>query len=203
MRVSARSISTTSGEAAGRAGSGDVAIRATLPYCCVTQVICCAGSPRRLAVDDRTGTVYAADLANDRIIEVSPGSETPRFIATGDGPISVSLSRDGRTAYTADQTDGGVSVVDLCKGVVTKSVATGGGALSVATDERCGDVLVVNRTAATVSVVDPRAGAVVETVSTGANPNHVEVADGTAYVVDKSGAGANGEDQVTRVRLAR
>lgn len=41
-----------------------------------------------------------------------------------------------------------------------------------------------------------------ETVSTGANPNHVEIADGTAYVVDKSGAGA-AEDTVTRIRLAR
>ncbi|MFG3335147.1 hypothetical protein ACGFZZ_24465 [Streptomyces tendae] len=41
-----------------------------------------------------------------------------------------------------------------------------------------------------------------ESVSTGANPNHVEIADGTAYVVDKSRAGA-AEDTVTRIRLAR
>ncbi|KOU54877.1 hypothetical protein ADK57_46300 [Streptomyces sp. MMG1533] len=60
-----------------------------------------------------------------------------------------------------------------------------------------------NRTAADVTVVDPRTGTVEETVTTGANPNHVEVADGTAYVVDKSGAGAAGEDQVTRVRIGR
>jgi hypothetical protein len=31
----------------------------------------------------------------------------------------------------------------------------------------------------------------------------VEAADGTAYVVDKSGAGPVGEDQVTRVRIGR
>ncbi|MEU6374865.1 YncE family protein [Streptomyces sp. NPDC046909] len=157
--------------------------------------------PAGLAVDERTGKVYAADLSNDRIIEVSPGSDTPRFVPAGDGPISVSLSRDGRTAYTADQTAGTVSVVDLRKGVVEKSVATGAGALSVATDGRSGDVVVVNRSAANVTVVDPRKGVVEETVATGANPNHVEVADGSAYVVDKSGAGAAGEDQVTRIRL--
>ncbi|MFF1442520.1 hypothetical protein [Streptomyces sp. NPDC058295] len=84
-----------------------------------------------------------------------------------------------------------------------KSVATGEGALSVATDERSGDVLVVNRTAANVTVVDPRKGVVEEMVAPGANPNHVEVADGSAYVVDKSGAGAAGEDQVTRIRVTR
>lgn len=71
----------------------------------------------------------------------------------------------------------------------------------VATDDRSGDVVVVNRTAATATVVDPCRGVIEETVATGANPHHVEVADGVAYVVDKSGAGANGEDQVTVIRL--
>ncbi|MFJ4330943.1 YncE family protein [Streptomyces sp. NPDC088935] len=158
--------------------------------------------PTGLTVNEKTGALYAADLNNDRLIELRRGATTPRFLPAGDGPISVSLSKNGRTAYTADQTSGTLSVVDLRKGVVTKSVATGAGALSVATDERSGDALVVNRTDATVTRVDPRRGTVKETVATGANPNHVEVADGTAYVVDKSGAGA-AEDTVTRIRLAR
>lgn len=157
--------------------------------------------PTGLAVNERTGTVYAADLSGDRVIAVSPGSDTPRFVPAGDGPISVALSRDGRTAYTADQTAGTVSVVDLRKGTVARAVPTGAGALSLAADAHSGRVLVVNRTAANVSVVDPRAGTVVETVSTGADPNHVEVADGTAYVVDKSGTGPAGEDLVTRIGL--
>ncbi|GGM15649.1 hypothetical protein GCM10010129_69850 [Streptomyces fumigatiscleroticus] len=157
--------------------------------------------PTGLTVNDRTGALYAADLDNDRLIELAKGSTTPRFIPAGDGPISVALSRNGRTAYTADQTSGTLSVIDLKSGTVTGSVATGAGALSVATDERSGDVLVVNRTDADVTVVDPEKGVVEETVATGANPNHVEIADGTAYVVDKSGAGTV-EDTVTRIRLA-
>ncbi|MFE5393380.1 YncE family protein [Streptomyces sp. NPDC056568] len=158
--------------------------------------------PTGLTVNERTGTLYAADLNNDRLIELARGSETPRLIPTGDGPISVSLSKNGRTAYTADQTSGTLSVVDLRKGVVTKSVATGAGALSVATDERSGDVLVVNRTAANVTRVDVKKGVIEETIATGINPNHVEIADGTAYVVDKSGATAT-EDTIARIRLAR
>ncbi|MFF3488556.1 YncE family protein [Streptomyces sp. NPDC002701] len=158
--------------------------------------------PTGLTVNDKTGALYAADLNNDRLIELKRGSQTPRFITVGDGPISVALSKNGQTAYTADQTSGTLSVVNLEKGVVTKSVATGAGALSVGTDERSGDVLVVNRTDANVSRVDPRKGVVEETVTTGANPNHVEITDGTAYVVDKSGA-TQTEDTVTRIRLAR
>ncbi|MFG3248714.1 YncE family protein [Streptomyces sp. NPDC048187] len=159
-------------------------------------------APTGLTVNQKTGALYAADLNNDRLIELVRGSETPRFVPAGDGPISVSLSRNGRTAYTADQTSGTLSVIDLRKGVVTKSVATGAGALSVATDERSGDVLVVNRTAANVTRVDVRKGVIEETVATGTNPNRVEVTGGTAYVVDKSGATAT-EDTVTRIRLAR
>ncbi|MEU0851411.1 YncE family protein [Streptomyces flaveolus] len=158
--------------------------------------------PTGLTVNEKTGALYAADLNNDRLIELARGSETPRFIPAGDGPISVSLSKNGRTAYTADQTSGTLSVVDLRRGVVTKSVATGAGALSVATDERSGDVLVVNRTAANVTRVDVKKGVIEETIATGTNPNHVEIADGTAYVVDKSGATAT-EDTITRIRLAR
>ena len=155
--------------------------------------------PAGLAVNERTGTVYAADLNDDKIIEVSPQATTPRLIPAGDGPIDVALSADGRTAYAADQSGGTLSVVDLRTGTVTKSVPTGAGPLSVATDPRTGRVLVVDRTDANVSIVDPRRGTVVRTVSTGADPNHVEVADGTAYVVDKSGSGPAGEDLLTRI----
>ncbi|MFE4694424.1 YncE family protein [Streptomyces sp. NPDC056749] len=159
--------------------------------------------PTGLVVDERTGTAYAADLNGDQVIEVSTKSAGPRLIPAGDGPISIALSRNGRTAYTADQTGGGLSVIDLRKGLVTKSVATGAGALSVAADDRTGNVVVVNRTAATATVVDPRKGAVVRTVTTGANPNHVTVVKGTAYVVDKSGAGLDGADQIHSFRVTR
>ncbi|MFD8572720.1 YncE family protein [Streptomyces sp. NPDC057694] len=157
--------------------------------------------PTGLAVNERTGTVYAADLTNDQLIEVTRRSATPRLIPTGDGPISVSLSANGRTAYTADNTAGTVDVIDLDKGIVTKSVPTGAGPLSVATDTRSGKVVAVNRTDATATVVDPRKGTVVKTVPTGANPNHIEIAHGTAYVVDKSGASPTGDDTLTRFRV--
>ncbi|MFH8484511.1 YncE family protein [Streptomyces longisporoflavus] len=159
--------------------------------------------PAGLAVNARTGTAYAADLNGDRIIEITRKSESPRLIPTGDGPISIALSKDGRTAYTADQAAGGLSVIDLKKGAVTKSVPTGAGALSVATDRRTGSVLVANRTPGTVTVVDPAKGTVVETLATGANPNHVQVTGGTAFVVDKSGTGPEGQDQAHRIRIGR
>ncbi|MDT0609339.1 hypothetical protein [Streptomyces lancefieldiae] len=59
----------------------------------------------------------------------------------------------------------------------------------------------VNRAAAHVIRVDVKKG-VEETIAAGTNPHHVEIADGTAYVVGKSGATATG-DTATRIRLAR
>ncbi|OON79642.1 YncE family protein [Streptomyces tsukubensis] len=160
-------------------------------------------TPAGIAVNERTGTAYATDIAGDQIIEVTAGSKSPRLIPAGDGPISVSLSKDGRTAYTADQEGGSLSVVDLRKGAVRETVPTGEGALSVATDPRSGNALVVNRTPGTVSVVDTRKGAVVKTLETGANPNHIQVAGGSAWVVDKSGSGAEGQDLLHRFGLGR
>ncbi|MFF9479689.1 YncE family protein [Streptomyces sp. NPDC014733] len=159
--------------------------------------------PTGLAVNERTGTAYAADLNGNQIIEAAPGARKPRLIPTGEGPISLALSRDGRTAYTADQKAGTVSVVDLRKGTVVRTAPTGEGTLAVASDPRTGTVAVANRTAATVSLLDPRKGTVVRTVPTGARPNHIEIARGTAYVVDKSGTGPQGEDQLNRIRLTR
>lgn len=165
--------------------------------------------PTGLAVNERTGSVYAADHKGNQIIEASlsspdsPGAESPRLIPTGEGPLSIALSKNGRTAYTADQTAGTVSVVDLRKGAVSRSVPAGGGTKSVAVDRRSGHVLAVNRTSATVTVIDPRKGAVVKSVPTGANPNHVHVADDIAYVVDKSASGPSGEDLLTRIGLRR
>ncbi|MGP3756641.1 40-residue YVTN family beta-propeller repeat-containing protein [Streptomyces sp. LamerLS-316] len=159
--------------------------------------------PTGLVVNEKTGTAYAADLNGDQVIVATVRSATPRLVPAGDGPISIALSKNGKTAYTANQNGGDLSVIDLKKGLVTKSVATGAGPLSVAGDDRSGNVVVVNRTDATATVVDPAKGTVVRTVTTGANPNHVTVADGTAYVVDKSGAGLGGADQIHRFRVAR
>jgi len=62
---------------------------------------------------------------------------------------------------------------------------------------------VANRATAAVSVVDPRQGIVVDTLTTGANPNHVQVAHGAAYVVAKSGSGPEGQDVLHRFPLGR
>ncbi|MFI9228080.1 YncE family protein [Streptomyces rimosus] len=156
-----------------------------------------------LAVDTRTGTAYATDLTNDRIIAVSPYKSEPRFIPTGDAPIGIDLSADGRTAYTANQAAGTLSVVDLRKGTVTRTVTTGAGAISVAADHRSGRVFVANRGSGTTTVVDPEKGTVLADLATGPNPNHVTVRRGTAYVVDKSAAGADRVDSVHRISLTR
>ncbi|MEU7594395.1 YncE family protein [Streptomyces sp. NPDC039022] len=159
--------------------------------------------PAGLAVDTRTGTAYATDLTNDRIIAVSPYKAEPRFIPTGDAPVGIELSADGRTAYTANQAAGALSVVDLRKGAVTRTVTTGAGAISVAADHRSGRVFVANRGSGTTTVVDPKKGTVLADLATGPNPNHVTVRRGTAYVVDKSAAGADRIDSVHRISLTR
>ncbi|MFC9878502.1 YncE family protein [Streptomyces libani] len=184
-------------------GDGSVVAFDTRTYKEKKRVTVAGSSPAGLAVNERSGAAYATDLANDRIIEIAPRAKSPRLIPTGDGPLSIALSKDGRTAYSADQAAGTVSVINLRKGAVTKTVPTGAGALAVSADPRSGRVLVANRTTATVTVVDPGKGAVVDTLATGANPNHVQVAHGAAFVVAKSGSGPEGQDVLHRFPLGR
>ncbi|MEV4742872.1 YncE family protein [Streptomyces sp. NPDC049555] len=188
---------------AGGFGDGTVVAFDTRTFKEKKRVTVPGATPAGLAVNERTGTVYATDLKGNRLIAVSPYAKDPSFIPAGNGPISVALSPDGRTAYTADQAAGGISVVDLRKKAVTRTVPTGAGALSVATDRRTGRVLVANRTAANVTIVDPAKATVTETLPTGPNPNHITVAGTTAYAVDKSGTGPEGRDRIHRIRLGR
>lgn len=44
------------------------------------RVTLAGSSPAGMAVDERTGTAYATDFANDRIIEIAPHAKTPRLI---------------------------------------------------------------------------------------------------------------------------
>jgi YVTN family beta-propeller protein len=183
-------------------GSGELIAYDSETYEEVRRITVEGSGPTGLAVNERTGAVYAADYVNSRIIEVRPGAEAPRLLPAGSGPLGIALSPDGRTAYTADQTTGTLTVVSLRSGTVTATVPTGAGAKSVDVAPRTGKVVVVNRLAGDVSVVDPCAKKVIATVPTGPLPNHVRVAGGTAFVLDKSAAGAAGEDLVTRIRLA-
>lgn len=158
--------------------------------------------PTGLVVDHQTGTLYAADLTKSRIIVVSADVSTPpRLIAAEGGPISIDISADGHTLYTADQAAGRLSVYDVVTGTATKRVPTGAGALAVALDPTTGKVLVANRTAATISVVDVASGTVTETLPTNPNPNHIAIGGGSAFVVDKSAAGADRKDTLYTLKL--
>jgi hypothetical protein len=64
-----------------------------------------------------------------------------------------------------------------------------------------GAAIATNGTGPAAATADLREGVVEETVATGGDPDHVDVADGSAYVVDKSGEGVGGTDQVTRIRF--
>ncbi|MEC4016424.1 hypothetical protein [Streptomyces sp. H27-D2] len=60
-----------------------------------------------------------------------------------------------------------------------------------------------NRGTGTTTVVDGRRGAVLADLPTGVNSQHVTLARGTAFVLDKSAAGAELADSVHRIRTGR
>lgn len=162
-------------------------------------------SPTGLGLDERTGTVHAADLSGGRLITVpARGSGEPRVIPLEKGvtPIDVTVDRSGRTAYVADQAGGRLVVVDMRSGRTERTVATGGGTKAVAADPRTGLVYVGARETGTTTVVDPADGTVVARLATGEKTNHVITTRQGAFAVDKrtpwEDAGA-GQDSIHRI----
>jgi len=154
-----------------------------------------------LALDEATGSLYVADLQNNQLVSiVKPASDHPRIraYATGAGTIGAAVSKNGRYAYTANQTDGTLSAVDLRRGTV-RTVDTGAGALSVEDDPRTGDLWVANRTEATVTVLDDRTLTQLAEIPTATNPNHVAFGGGSAWVVDKANDGPNEESNLYKI----
>ncbi|MEU8918920.1 hypothetical protein [Streptomyces nigrescens] len=68
-------------------GDGSVIAFDTRTYKEKKRVTLAGSSPAGMAVDERTGTAYATDFANDRIIEIAPRATSPRLIPTGDSPL--------------------------------------------------------------------------------------------------------------------
>ncbi len=71
------------------------------------------------------GTVSVINVPTDVYGNDGPTFGTVKTIPVGNGPVAVTILRDGSRAYVANQLDGTVSVVNLTSFVVTKTISLG------------------------------------------------------------------------------
>jgi len=134
--------------------------------------------PWAVAVRD-DGLSYFTELFNNRVGVTDTRNRTiTRYIQVGSLPTGIAFSPDGATAYTANQGDNTVTIVDVATGQQTGSVSIAASPFSVQVSPD-GDQIFVGNNDNTLSVVDAATRQVVKTVIVGFATN--------AFAVDGSG----------------
>lgn len=157
---------------ATRGGNGDAPPRGA-PFGKVIDVIT-ATSPWGVAVRD-DGLTYITDLQNAR---VAVGSTKTRsitgYIPTGLLPTDVAISPDGTRAFTANQADNSVTVIDVSTATAVTTVPLAASPFSVQVSPD-GRFVFVGNSDNTLSVIRIGSFQVVQTIQAGTATNAFEV----------------------------
>ncbi len=87
-------------------------------------------------------------------VDVDRGTVIEAYATNQDVSHMVAVALDGTRAFVANIGSGSVSVIDLEKGIATRTIETGAGAEGVAASVDGKEIWVTNRSADTVSVID-------------------------------------------------
>ena len=122
---------------------------------------------------DGKRVVVTSELARALVVVDVPNGRVERAISTGQPGHLMTLSKDGRHAWTANIATGSMSLVDLDRGVVAKTVVTGKGpeGHDVSPDGR--ELWAADRTLNRITVLDASTLDSLASVPTGEFPNRV------------------------------
>ncbi len=97
-----------------------------------------AATQQLVVADYDGGTISVIDVSLDQYGNDSPTFGTTYTIPVGNDPASVTVLYDGSKAYTANQADGTVTVVDLSSYTVEKTLAVVGNPRTVVSTQNSG-----------------------------------------------------------------
>jgi len=175
----------SSRSAAPSTGPGPYRVTATVPV---------GKSPKGVAVDPGTHTVYVTDFtttpaSTPGTVSVIDGSTrtVTATVPVGKFPDEVAVDPGTHTVYVTNDDDATVSVIDGSTRTVTATVPVGKNPFGVAVDPGTHTVYVINRDDATVSVIDGSTRTVTATVPVDEYPIGVAVDPGshTVYVISR------------------
>jgi YVTN family beta-propeller protein len=168
--------------------------------------------PDAVAVDPVTDTVYVADNGGNNQghtvsvingatcngIQHSGCGQVPRSIRVGHGPFWIALDQATHTAYTANNTDSTVSVIDTATcnarqsagcGQATPAIPVGTNPWAVTVDRALHTVYVINNLDDTLSAVNSAACDAKDTSGCGARPPASQVGEGPQAVLTDPATG--------------
>jgi YVTN family beta-propeller protein len=104
--------------------------------------------------DGRRALITAEDNKVLLEVDVEKGTVVNAFATEQDVSHMVEVALGGRKAFVANIGSGSVSVIDLEKGIIVRTITTGAGAEGITASVDGKEIWVTNRSADTVSVID-------------------------------------------------
>ncbi len=139
----------------------------------VVGVIATGRGPAGMALDQRLKRVYLAISGDDEIglIDIMTGEMTNKIkLSTGDRPLELALTPDGRTLVALNAGSNSVSFVDPLSLAELKRVNVGNGPRSILIDPSGRRAYVFNTLSSSISVLDIANRSIVTTFSTDSGP---------------------------------
>ncbi len=145
-----------------------------------------------LVADANTALLYTVNLNNGALLELDSLKKSFRVVAnTGGGRASgVAVDRARGLAYVSSQDTADVRTVSLTTGAIVNTVKGSAGLLNSAVDATAGLVYSTVFYGSSVLVTDATTGASIGEIPVGSSPNHVIVAGGSAWAVDRGAGGS-------------
>jgi YVTN family beta-propeller protein len=139
----------------------------------VVGVIPTGASPAGIVVDPGSRRAYVAISGEDAVEAIDlleTASINRQRLTTGDNPLELALTSDGKTLLSVNNGSNTVSFIDSSSLFETKRVQVGSGPQSILIDRVGRRAYVFNTLSNTISVIDIGAGAVAATVATESGP---------------------------------
>lgn len=136
-------------------------------------IIPTGASPAGIALDPVSRKAYVA-ISGEDAVEAIDLLETAAIdrqrLTTGDNPLELAITPDGKTLLSANSGSGTVSILDSSSLIEKNRLQVGAGPQSLLLDRTGRRAFVFNTVSNTISVVDIVAGAVAVTVATESGP---------------------------------
>lgn len=140
----------------------------------VTGVIATGRAPRCIVIDQIRRRAYVV-LSGDNAVEVidipTNAIVGTIHLSSGDDPVELALSPDGRSLLSVNGGSDSVSFLDPSSLVELERITVGGGPSSIALDPAGGRAFVFNDATSTIAIIDVRKRSLISTIGTEPGPS--------------------------------
>src|SRR5215467_12494445 len=113
-------------------------------------------STRAVAINSRTGKVYAVDSARNAVEIFDPAKRATARVAVGEAPVAIAVNEPTNTIYVANSGGDTVSAIDGKTDMVTKDIKVGPRPYVLAANPATNKIYVSNTFSRVITVIDGR-----------------------------------------------